>query len=339
VNPKRQVLVALVALVLVALAVCILSSLEDPKKHGRVVNPVYKGKPASAWAKDQILNNSFEAAEAIKQTGADAVPFLIPFLHKRDSAFNAAYVKVWPCLPTLVRSRLPRAVLAKDVRMNAVAMLREMGPAAKAAVPELAERLKDKEGSIRLHSAIALGNIGPAAQAAVPAVKPFLRGSHTVRVYTANALWKIEHKAGEVLPILEAGLQEENAPFRWAAAVFLGEMGAAAAEAIPLLEKAVKSADKDTASCAVQALAEISPDTVPILIDTLGDSDAGMRISACVALRKIGPKAKQAVPALRALVEDRASGSPTIMGRLLGSERVGDAAKAALEQIDAALRD
>jgi HEAT repeat protein len=162
---------------------------------------------------------------------------------------------------------------------------------------------------------------------------------HTVRVYTAIAIWKIEHNDAEVLPILEAGLQEEEAPFRWAAAVFLGEMGSAATEAIPLLEQAVKSTDKETASCSVQALGQISPATVPILVETLGDPDPRMQISACVALGKLGAKAKRAVPALRALLTDQGLGSPTIMGRALCNTKVGDEVAAALSRIQSPAGD
>jgi len=188
--------------------------------------------------------------------------------------------------------------------MRAVVAFREMGPSARQAVPALMERLRDKDATIRLHSAIALGNIGPDARAAVPALKPFLKEKHTVRVYTAIAIWKIEHNTPETLPVLEQGLQEENAKFRWAAAVFLGEMGPAAEHAIPLLEKATQSADKETASCAVQALG------------------------------RLGPSAKQAVPDLTALLKDLAMGSPTIMGRGFGQESVSNAAANAIAQID-----
>jgi len=56
-----------------------------------------------------------------------------------------------------------------------------------------------------------------------------------------------------------------------------------------------------------------------------------MRISATVALGKLGPKARDAAPLLTNLLEDDSTGSPTIMGRAVGNpERVGDAAAKAL---------
>jgi HEAT repeat protein len=153
-------------------------------------------------------------------------------------------------------------------------------------------------------------------------------------VYTANALWKIEHNAQEVLPVLEQGVREDKAPFRWAAAVFLGEMGPAAEPAIPALIEATRAADKETASCAVQALAQIGSATIPTLIETLSDPDPGMRISAAVALGNLGPIAKESTPALSRLLIDAATGEPTIMGRGVGKESVSNAASTAIRKID-----
>ncbi len=327
---KRKAAIALIVLAsVVSIAMLSLSPARPP-----LPDPLYGGKPASGWAHQFILDQSFEAQQALNQIGEPAVPFLIPSLYEKDSLFNSAYVKVWPSLPTILKSRLEQPILSGEVRKRAVVALRDMGQKARPAVAALTERLQDKLGSVRLHSAIALGNIGPDAKGAVPALRPFLKQKHTVRVYTANALWKIEHNAREVLPVLEQGVKEENAPFRWAAAVFLGEMGPAAEAAIAALRAASQAADKETASCAVQALAEISPSTVPILIEVLHDPDPGMRISAAVALGKVGSPAKEAIPALSALLNDPALGEPTIMGRGVGKESVSNAAANAIRRIE-----
>jgi len=323
----------LALLLVITLAVVAFQLSRSPAKPA-FPDPVFNGKSARVWARQFILDESYEAQNALQQIGAPAVPYLIPNLERRDSIFNSAYVKLWPVLPALLKSRLQPPLLSREARMRAVVAFREMGPSARQAVSALMERLRDKDATIRLHSAIALGNIGPDAKAAVPALKPFLKERHTVRVYTAIAIWKIEHNTPEALPVLEQGLQEENAKFRWAAAVFLGEMGPAAEHAIPLLEKATKAADKETASCAVQALAQISPGTVPILIETLKDPDPGMRISAAAALARLGAAATQAIPDLTALLKDPAMGSPTIMGRGFGQESVSHAAADAIAQID-----
>jgi HEAT repeat protein len=249
--------------------------------------------------------------------------------------FNTACVKVWPYLPTRLQQHLHQPVLAREIRLRAVVALREIGTTGKAGIPDLIERLADPDRQIRLHSAITLGDFAPDSEIALPRLEPFLKDeSHTVRVYSANAIWKITHKQEPALTVLEEGLQDKKASFRWAAAVFLGEMGPAAERAIPLLEEASKDADKEVASLAVQALAEISPKTLPIITNLLSDPDPNMRISACAALGKLGPTAKEAVALLVKAAGDSATGSPAIMGRPVGSESVRDRALQVLEKLD-----
>jgi HEAT repeat protein len=298
-------------------------------------DPVFKGKPVSEWAREQAINDNWEATGTLREIGSTAVPHLVPYLDKGDSIFNEAYVKIWQRLPQFAQKRLPTAARARDMRMNTVVALREMGSPASNAVPALIERLSDQDGSISLHSAIALGNIGPPAAPAVPALLPLLSsGSYNLRIYTACALWKIESNAPTVLPVLEAALKDESASFRWATAVFLGEMGPAASNAIPSLRAVARSTNLEVASCAVQALAAISPETVPALIELLDHPDAGMRNSACVALGNLGAAASEAVPALKDRLADHEMGAPTIMGRPAARKRVGDEAAAALSKIE-----
>src|SRR5437867_739601 len=170
---KRKAAILLTALLLGSTVVVFIRSRSSARP--RPPDPVLKGKAASAWAPQFILDESFEAQQALNEIGEPAVPWLVPYLHRRDSIYNRAYVKLWPVLPTFLKSRLQQPVLSREVRMRAVVALRDMGPLARQAVAALMERLRDKDPTIRLHSAIALGNIGPEARAAVPSLKPFLK--------------------------------------------------------------------------------------------------------------------------------------------------------------------
>ena len=316
-----------VALVSAALTVSRLT-----RSQTRPADPVIQGQPISVW-----VNKALQTGDAQKlgELGPEVVPFLCQALQKRSSLLNATWVKVWPFLPNIIQSYFQRPILARETRLRAVVALREIGPIGKAGIPGLIERLADPDRQIRVHAAIGLGSFGPDAASALPRLEPFLKDeSHTVRVYSANAVWKITHKQEPVLTVLENGLKEKGASFRWAAPVFLGEMGAAAEPAIPLLEEASKDTDKQVASLAVQALAEISAQTLPSITNLLSDPDPAIRISACVALGKLGPAAKAAVPLLVSAAKDQASGSPTIMGRGIGAESVGHSALQALEKID-----
>lgn len=333
---KRKPLILCAILAVAAFGVLLLLGTVNPgaKPPDRMV----QGKLISLWVKQALATDQYYlTVPALKEAGEEAVPFLIPALETRDSALNTAWVKLWPNLPGFVKRRLHTPILAKVRRMRAVVALREMGPAERTAVPALIARLSDKDGTIRLHSAITLGEIGPGALTAVSALEPFLKSqSHTVRVYTANALWRITQQPEPSLSVLEEGMKDYSASFRWAAAVFLGEMGRAAERTVPLLEQATKETDKEVASLAIQALAEISPETMPILTNLLADPDPAIRISAATALGKLGPRAREAVPLLIKALGDSERGEPIIMGRPTGAEEVRSSASTALKNIDPA---
>ena len=68
-----------------------------------------------------------------------------------------------------------------------------MGPAAKAAVPDLTQALKDVSPDVRREAAAALGQIGPAAKLAAPALTELLKDKDEgVRREAAETLEKIK---------------------------------------------------------------------------------------------------------------------------------------------------
>lgn len=331
---KRRRWTLLAGLLIVAGAVLALIQL-NRSRQVKLSDPAIQGQPISVWVSRAVATGNYQDTQKLRELGPEVVPHLTRALKRRSSLANTVWVKVWPCLPSRVQQRLQQPMLAREIRLRAVVALREIGPTGKAGIPDLIERLADPDRQIRLHSAITLGEFGTDSEIALPRLEPFLKDeSHTVRVYSANAIWKITHKPEPVLTVLEHGLQAKKASFRWAAAVFLGEMGPAAERAIPLLEEASKDTDKEVASLAVQALAEISSKTLPIITNLLSDPDPNIRISACAALGKLGPAAKGAVPLLVKATGDRATGSPAIMGRPMGAESVRDRALQVLEKLD-----
>jgi HEAT repeat protein len=95
------------------------------------------------------------------------------------------------------------------------------------------------------------GLLGAEAKPFVPTLKNTLKDANVAkRVRAAYALWRIEGKAEEVMPVLVAALQEPDAVVRNSPAVirtraaaalaanYLGEMGPAARSALPALREA-----------------------------------------------------------------------------------------------------
>ena len=184
-----------------------------------------------------------------------------------------------------------RSHLAREDKSfwQAAAYVGRLGPAAKAAVPELMKTLRDGTdgpkqplgNSIRRCAARTLGEIGPAAKAAVAAlVKGLQDPNGYVRVDSAVALWRIE-KHPNTVPALIAEVDNKTWDIRLHAVVALGDV----------------------------AGAENSAAAVPVLMKSLADEHHGVRGAACYALARFGSRAKST---LRALTNARSDGNEVV---------------------------
>ena len=119
-------------------------------------------------------------------------------------------------------------------------------------------------------AALLLGELGPAAQMALPALERELADRNSVtRVLAAQAIWRISRNPKPVLPVLLSVLDGQKAPVPGSGpdstnffALFLAfetieEMGGAAREAIPALER-VRLFSMPAWRAANQALASIN---------------------------------------------------------------------------------
>ena len=163
-------------------------------------------------------------------------------------------------------------------------VLRDLG---KPAVDTLIQALSDRDGNVRGEAARALGVIAPDAQGAIQ--------------------------------ILIRNLQDTHPEARAGAAAALGRFGPAARDALPAL--IVLLNESGMRHFSIPALLEIGPDrrAVPGLVEALGDETGAYRACAAMALGKIGPEAKEAVPALTRI----AAGDPDVGVRQRAAEALG----------------
>ncbi|MFC1900857.1 HEAT repeat domain-containing protein [Chloroflexota bacterium] len=119
-----------------------------------------------------------------------------------------------------------------DIRYAAVTALvntaHEVGPAAKAAVPVLAEMLGTVENeTMRVGVVVAFAKIGPDAKSAVPALTRALGGdsSMIVRKVSAEALAQIGPDAKSAVPALTRALEDSSLIVREASAEALAKIG------------------------------------------------------------------------------------------------------------------
>jgi HEAT repeat protein len=251
------------------------------------------------------------------QLGADAAPavpglLLIqtdadPFLHNRvQNTLQSVGVNLVPALTEALEHKDP------VVRYRAAFQLANRRDAQRTAAASLTKRLTDEDRRVRFHSAWALWQFGERGQvgkvlaenllAAEPALRPQVllilldmepkprsiaavcrsalsERDNLMRAKAASALWEIEKKADEVLPVLIAVLNDRSVPgdtWRYAVPV-LGRMGADAKTAVPVLLDLLKSSDGGTHVEIALALTAIGAPAVNPLLDALAQLEEKLR--------------------------------------------------------------
>ena len=137
--------------------------------------------------------------------------------------------------------------------------LAELGPAARAAGPDLILCLKDENRYVVTSSAKALGRIGPGAAFAVPALTARLAESddHFTRVTIARALWRISGFEKSQSIFEDALRNSRDLMALSAAAESVGEMGPQARGLAPLLGPLLKNSDSFVRDAAKTAIEQI----------------------------------------------------------------------------------
>jgi HEAT repeat protein len=153
-------------------------------------------------------------------------------------------------------------------RIEAAMALRKMRPASRTAVPALARALEDDEPYVRMNAALALlvlrGHSRPAVGALTRALEDARNTNrvgaftHTVQEIAAMALGRAGAGSAEpVGPLTEALKAARTEPMRLAAIWALGEVGAPARPASPLLHALLQGGSGEEARTAEEALQKI----------------------------------------------------------------------------------
>jgi HEAT repeat protein len=365
-----------------------------------------------------------EALAYLEARSPAAISALVKIMAERDLGLGgqaiAALGRIGPSAEAAVPA-LTEAVRSTDpaFRIEAALALAQVKPDPQAILPVLVEVFQDRNHPFRVRALEALsrlglsspdvlmmpvrmlwddmqarakaaeilGRMGPAAKAAAPDLADVLRGSdNPARVQAALALWRIDRRNEEVIPVLVGALKSTftatsrasllipgrfgtpgtpPGPLCQQAADALGEMGPEALSAVPALTEVLKDPqlapyhpyyalallkiDRQTYKLAVpilvealegkgptarlseqaaatfrkQAASALGPsameaqDALMALARALEDVDAGVRQEAANALGEVGAPARQALPALRKALTDPDEGVRSEASRAL----------------------
>jgi HEAT repeat protein len=199
---------------------------------------------------------------------------------------------------------------------SAAVILEQLGPLARPAVPTLVEGLKDRDPYNRVSVASALVAIDPKQNTKVIPVLIETLGDDTWRGSAADTLRTIGREAKDAIPRLrelaKAPPDEKDSLQRLARLKAIGALAKIDPEfrdGVDLFTTALKDKDFMVRGHAVYQLGELGTAAKPAvmaLVEAAEDDRTGVGVTGvCIALEKIGPGAKEAIPFLEALLENK----------------------------------
>ena len=200
----------------------------------RVPEPVYDGKPANYWIRrsgETYEGSDFGRTGYFPKTDSNAIPYLVRALHRRESRFSKAYLRIWLRSPAWIKNRSPTPVIAEQVRRSTAEALGRMRDTGKAAIPALCDALRDDESmDVRIWAAMSLGKLGKGDEQATMALFEVLANKDSpIQRYAAGALAEIGTSARIAVPVLIECLSCDDMPLRIAASDALKQIDPEAA--------------------------------------------------------------------------------------------------------------
>jgi HEAT repeat protein len=212
-----------------------------------------------------------------------------------------------------------------QIRQSAAFALMENGRFATNAAPALTKALEDPDADVRILAIRALAQIGPAGVEAVPLLQQAVQDPK-LAFDAALALWNISHDPEiPIQVLLPAALSDRTGN----AIRALGEMGQAAASAIPVLQQAMLSDDNNRKYDSIEALWRIEPTLAADLVKPLTEMVSNPQTdpvhiqSAESLLGQMGMEASGAIPTLTSLLgypDDKVKGAAVTALQQIGQD-------------------
>jgi hypothetical protein len=198
---------------------------------------------------DEAKSATYEARNAIREIGTNALPYLITLVKAHDSSFKVKVIMLlqkqsfMPWHPrtaadyhrmagagfeALGSSAAPTVDMLTGlldnpdagVRVTAAAALQEIGPSAKSAVPSLLRHLGDKDLNVTLRCITALSEVRQCPETVVPALAALIGTSKfgsqqpIVTLISINAVAAFGSQAKAAVPAIRAHLNDNDFDIR-----------------------------------------------------------------------------------------------------------------------------
>ena len=305
---RKRVRIALVVL-LVALGGVIAWQALRPQER----EPVYEGKPLTYWidrANGTSPPENRKAEQVVHKAGTNAIPTLLRLLRRRDSALVLKLI-------LLARKQHVVKVGYMDHLHRTFVATRAfvaLGADAQDAIAELI-RIFDQNISEVSQADIAeiFGSIGPPARDAIPSLlRAAANTNRIVHECAIEGLSGIHAEPESVVPVLTKCLSDPDWSVKRFALSGLQAFGKDAKPAVPALVEFFRAQEVGSdKSLAGNALKAIDPEAaakeglrVPVLAESLSDTNSWIRFHAASGLGGFGAEARDAVPALVRLLGD-----------------------------------
>ena len=254
--------------------------------------PIYEGKPVSAWLKEMESWNG-DTNEAVfvafSRMDTNVIPFLVGKIRAPRSEFQRLVHKANRAQGVV---QIPEGDMGSG--LAAAYGLYAMGKNATPAAPVLTDmlfRTNALDVASASRSALALAGMTEGIHALIVAST---NENRFTREWAVSALGFARSDFDDVLPALFDRLNDGYRSVKGGAAAALGQLHQKPRMVVPALMKAFDQADTHTQLAIIVSLAKFGPDakeSVPMLLEALKRADPTLEDSLRFALKEIDPKA------------------------------------------------
>jgi len=301
--------------------------------------PVYAGKGAAWWVEELRDQERAPAAYvAFKQIGESALPVLAAALDDEDGAFRERVLRTLHYTPgdkTLVLARIIEAVddRSSGVAREALAILRELGPAAAPALPCLMDHLRVGTWANAYASMEVLAAMGEVAAPAEEVLLERLRdGRLVVRQGAVKTLGSVVPRSRKAVEALAAAFDSPETELRAGIAAGLVRFDPSIPGVFETLAAAAADPEAGVRLNAVASLLGMAGKderVAGILVSALTDVDVKVVRVAVRGLCEVPARAAPAVPALQEIleteVEPESDGATQLLAAIAGCPETRDA--------------